>query len=88
LSSTRAKLKFSSLKLGNAYLSPDNNNVVRLNLGEEEELLMESIDFKKDINQDSRSGPMDEAGRNKRSEENIHCDSRFLGSVHDSPEHS
>jgi hypothetical protein len=49
---------------------------------------MESIDFKKDINQDSRSGPMDEAGRNKRSEENIHCDSRFLGSVHDSPEHS
>jgi hypothetical protein len=54
------------LKLGNAYLSPDNNNVVRLNLGEEEELSMESLDFKKDINQDSRSGPMDEARRKEQ----------------------
>jgi hypothetical protein len=66
LSSTRAKLEFSSLKLGNAYLSPDDNNVVRLNLGEEDELTMESLDFKKYINQNSSSGPMDEAGRKEQ----------------------
>jgi hypothetical protein len=52
-----AKLEFSSLKLGNAYLSLDNSNAIRLNLGEENELSMESLDFKKDINQNSSSGP-------------------------------
>jgi hypothetical protein len=48
LSSTQAKLEFSSLKLGNAYLSPDDNNAVRLNLGEENELSMESLNFKRE----------------------------------------
>ena len=89
MSSTRAKLKFSSLKLGNAYLSPDDNNVVRLNLGEEEELSIESLDLKKTlIKIQDLVQWMKQEERNKRSEENIHCDSRFLGSVHDSPEHS
>jgi hypothetical protein len=43
------------------------SNVVRLNLGEEDELSMESLDFKKkDINQNSSSGVMDEAGRKEQ----------------------
>jgi hypothetical protein len=36
------------------------------NLGEEEELSMEPLDFKKDINQDSRSAPMDFFSRTRK----------------------
>lgn len=36
------------------------------NHGEEKELSMEPLDFKKDINQDSRSAPMDESGRKEQ----------------------